>query len=401
MVLDHPFPPDTRVENEALSLLEAGFDVTVLAVAPDTRPAEDGHRGIRVVRARIPAALRNKMRGLVTTLPLFDGYLARLIPRVHRKKPADALHLHDLYLFGGGLRAGRRLGIPVVGDLHENWVEALKSYAWSTTFPGKYLVNIERWARYERAWVNAVDRLVVVIEEAAARNQALGVPPDRIVVVPNTIKREAFDRYEVDEALVARLRSESSLTITYTGTYDRHRGLDTVIDALPRVLEQIPDARFVIVGKGRITPELEAHARQRGVRDHVRFEGWQPQARLKSYILGSDLCVIPHRRTGHTDATIPHKLFHYMYLERPVIVSDCPPLRRIVEDAAAGRVFPAEDAGALARAILELAADPAARRVLGAQGRQAVVERYNWDTTVRGLVAMYRDLARAAAPRKT
>ena len=119
MVLDHAFPPDIRVENEALSLIEAGFEVGLLAVAPDDRPTRDTHRGIRLFRDRLHKEVRNKMRGLAGTVPILTWYLDRQIRRVYQEYRFDALHMHDLYLFGGGLRAGRRLGVPVVGDLHE------------------------------------------------------------------------------------------------------------------------------------------------------------------------------------------------------------------------------------------------------------------------------------------
>lgn len=398
MVLDHPFPPDARVENEAVSLVEAGFEVTVLSVGPDERPATETYRGIRVVRHRISEGWRNKMRGLAGTVPLLRAFLKRVLVRQHAARPFDALHMHDLYLFGGGLAAGTVLKVPVVGDLHENWVEALKNYRWSTTFPGNLVVSIPRWERIEHRWVNAVDRLVVVIEEAAERNEALGVPPERITVVPNTINRAAFDGFEEDVELMERVRSP--LTITYTGGIDDHRGLHAVIDAFPAVRDVHPEARLVIVGEGRIRPELEQRAAALGLGACVWFEGWQPQRRLKSYILASDLCLVPHLKTAHTDATIPHKLFHYMYLERPVAVSNCRPLERIVRETGAGAVFEAGRADVLAETLLALAADPEEARAMGVRGRRAVLDRYHWEATVQDLIAMYRELAagRRAAP---
>ncbi len=196
MVLDHPYPPDVRVENEARSLIDAGFEVSLLALAPDDRTERDTHDGTTIHRAKLPAKARNVMRGLVSTLPLMDYYLAREIRRVYEQHPFDALHMHDLYLVGAGLRAGRALGVPVVADLHENWVEALKHYAWSNRYPGKLVVNIPRWERTEQRWVHAADRLVVVIEEAEDRYAAMGVPRDRIAVVPNTVKLDAFRGFE-------------------------------------------------------------------------------------------------------------------------------------------------------------------------------------------------------------
>ena len=390
MVLDHAFPPDVRVENEAVSLIEAGFEVGLLAIGPDERPEREIYRGIRLFRDRLSEQVRNKLRGLAGTMPLLSWYLNRRVQQIYQEFPFDALHIHDLYLFGGGLRAGRKLGVPVVGDLHENWVEALKHYAWSTRFPGKLMVSIPRWERVERRWVNAVDRVIVVIEEARERNLELGVDPEKLIVVPNTIKRAEFESYPVEPELVEAIRSD--LTITYTGGFDVHRGLVSVLDAMPLVLKQVPGARLVLVGDGRIRGELEAQATRLGIAEQVRFEGWQPQARLKSYILGSDVCLVPHLKTVHTDATIPHKLFHYMYLERPVVVSNCRPLERIVHEVNAGLVYPAGEAAPLAQAILTLATDPDLAQSMAQRGRAAVLERYHWEATAQDLVQMYEGL---------
>ncbi len=394
MVLDHAYPPDVRVENEARSLVEAGFDVSLLALAPDDRPDVENHQGTTVYRAKLPKKVRNVMRGLVSTVPAMDFYLAWRIQQRYTQQPFDAIHAHDLYLVGTALRAGRKLGLPVVADLHENWVEGIKHYAWSSRYPGKLVVNIPRWERTERRWIHAADQLVVVIEEAADRYAEMGVPRERITVVPNTIKLETFRGFEMEEGLVEDLRSP--LTLVYTGGIDAHRGLETVVDAMPAILREEPSALLVIVGDGRTREELVARATGLGLGGRVRFEGWQPQARLKSYIAAADICLVPHLKTVHTDATIPHKLFHYMFMSRPVIVTNCRPLERIVTVEQSGLVVPSGDAASLAAAALRLGADPEGCAAMGERGRRAVLERYHWEATAAGLVDLYRDLAHSA-----
>ena len=390
MVLDHAFPPDARVENEAVSLINAGYEVFVLAIGPDARPTTETYRGIHIVRDKVSGWFRDKMRGLAGTVPILTWYLARRIIAFATERPIEVLHMHDLYLFGGGLRAGEKLGIRVVGDLHENWVEALKHYAWSTNYPGKLVISIPRWERLEKRWVNAVDRCVVVIEEAEERNITLGVSPEKITVVPNTIKHDDFDSYDVDHHLIERIRSD--LTITYTGGFDVHRGLVSLIEAMPIILAERPEARLVLVGDGRIRSDLESLVRRKNLASQVWFEGWQAQPLIKSYISGSDICLVPHLKTVHTDATIPHKLFHYMYLEKPVVVSDCRPLRRIVHETNAGLVFRAGDAASLAANVLELASRPDRMHEMGMNGHRAIVQKYNWTNTVQGLIQMYAGL---------
>ena len=389
MVLDHSFPTDIRVENEARSLIEAGFDVGLLAIGPDPRPARDEHKGIQVFRDRIPGSLRNKMRGLAGTVPVYTHYLSREISRVRRHFPFDALHVHDLYLFGGGLRAAQRLNVPIVGDLHENWVEALRGYEWSNRFPARALISFKRWERLERKWTRSVDRLIVVVEEAAERNQLNGVDSHRIVIVPNTLAIGEFESLD-DEPIGYRDPDETA--ILYAGGIDRHRGLETVVDAMPELLRSHPSVRLHLVGDGRTRSRLEDRAGRLGLGERVVFHGWQSLNRVRGYIDRSDICLVPHLRTAHTDATIPHKLFQYMYCRRPVIVSDCRPLERIVREVECGEVFRAGDSTSFAEAAGRLLQARDSWPAIGKRGRDAVTEKYNWAHTVSPLVDAYTEI---------
>ncbi|MEX0928961.1 MAG: glycosyltransferase family 4 protein [Balneolales bacterium] len=390
MVLDLNFPTDTRVENEALSLIEAGFSVSVLTIAPDTRPPVETYRGITIYRAGISRTVRDKMRGLAGTVPLYSWYLRNKILSLYKQVRFDVLHMHDLYMVEGGLWAKEKLNIPVVADLHENYVHALKHYAWSSRFPARYLISIPRWERLEKKWVNQADRVIVVIEEAAERNRKLGVPAGNLTVVPNTINLPAFESYPVDPVIPERYKKH--YVLVYTGVFDVHRGLASVLEGLPRIIKAKPETKLLLIGDGRIRPELEARVRDMDLSAHVSFEGWQPQERLKGYIAAADICLIPHLKTEHTDATIPHKLFHYMYMEKPVLASNCEPLKRIIEQEDAGLIYPAGDSDAFAAAVLEMAGSPDTYRQKGIKGAQAVHTSYNWEATSKNLIGMYRQL---------
>jgi glycosyltransferase involved in cell wall biosynthesis len=101
--------------------------------------------------------------------------------------------------------------------------------------------------------------------------------------------------------------------------------------------------------------------------------------------------LVPHRSNEHTENTVPHKLFQYMMVGLPVLVSSCRPLARYVDLAGGGLVFKADDPQDFARQALALAADPALREKLGTQGRKATLEGVlNWSETGRHLAEGYR-----------
>ena len=193
----------------------------------------------------------------------------------------------------------------------------------------------------------------------------------------------------MDENILHRHRSD--FTLVYTGGINLHRGLDFLLDAMPLVLQHCR-ARLVIVGEGRIRPELEVQAKALGIVDHVIFEGWRPQPEIKSYILASDVCLVPMVKSQHTDMALPHKLFHYMYLKRAIIATNCTPMQRIIEENDCGLIVPYKDQKALASSMVELYKNPLRRKEMGQNGHRAVLERYRWDISVRSLTEMYRKM---------
>lgn len=390
MVLDHAFPPDLRVENEAATLVAAGFEVAIYAVGEDDGPTTEDRFGVRIFRFRLPDRVRNKLRGLAGTIPAIEWVLGKGIRRIYSMWPFDALHAHDLYLFGTCLRAGRRLGVRVVGDMHENWVHALSVYHWSTHYPGRALINLAKWDRLETEWSHQVDCLILVIDEMKERMRLKGIDPGKMIVVPNTIQRDHFDQMLGQKTVPTG--DPGALRLIYTGGMDRHRGLSTIIAAMPELLKSVPNVSLTLVGDGAIRDDLERLSVHLGVSEAVSFEGQQPQDRIPDYIRAADIGLIPHLKSVHTDNTIPHKLFHYMHMGLPVVASDCAPLRRIVEGEEAGVIYPSGDAAALAEAVIALAADEKARNRMGESGKRAVAERYNWQATAEILVSTYARL---------
>lgn len=389
MILDGAFPTDVRVENEAKSLVQAGFDVVLLILAPDSRRKMETYQGYTIIRRHTHRKIRNWMRGLAGTVPILSWYIAWHIHRISRKWRFHAIHAHDLYMCGGAFLAGKRLGIPVVADLHEVWVSVLQQYAWSTRFPGKMFISIPRWEKLEKKWGQAAEKVIVVTEEMKGRYISLGCSEEDIAVVSNTINTHAFDSYPVEESILQAHRSE--FTMVYTGTINPHRGLAFLIDTMPLVLLHC-NAHLVIVGEGRIRSELQKQAELLGVADHIIFQGWRPQEEIKSYIMASDLCLIPLVKCEQTDKAAAHKLFHYMYLKRPVIATNCTYMQQVVQQAECGLIVPYGDIQTFSTSILELYRDPVRRRQMGENGHRAVTERYNWEKSSRLLINMYRDM---------
>ena len=128
--------------------------------------------------------------------------------------------------------------------------------------------------------------------------------------------------------------------------------------------------------------------------DCVELIEWVPFDKVNSYIAASRACLVPFESLRHTQASAPHKLFQYMLMEKPVVVSSCASLERIINETGAGLVFRAGDPADLARCLIQLFEDKdgLAER-LARNGRKAALSGpYSWKTDARRLVEAYRSL---------
>ncbi len=393
MVLDLPFPPDMRVENEALSLVAAGHEVFLLSFSFDLKQAEsENYKGIRVERVFIVQKWKKRGRALINTiLDWYSGFMSRKIRQFVRKNSIEILHAHDLYMLKAVFRANRFTRLPVVADLHENYVEALKSYTFANRFPGNILISIKRWAKSEIRWTQQTDQIITVIEEAVPRYISLGLSGQKITVVPNYVNLDEFTDPEDLSSIPDHLKK--GFPVLYIGSFDIHRGLESMVGAVPKIIRHIPDFKLILVGDGPNKSSLQKMAAELGVTDYIFFEGFQPPSVLPVYIKSAKIGLIPHLKNVHTDHTIPHKLFHYMLFELPVLASDCNPLQRIVEATGAGLIFRHAEADHISERIIELYKDPEMRVQMGKSGREAVLAKYNWQLAGEKLIQLYQKLS--------
>ncbi|MDJ0840992.1 MAG: glycosyltransferase family 4 protein [Acidobacteriota bacterium] len=379
------FPPDIRVEKEAVALLSGGHEVTVVCDSRKRPPGEDNWEDVRIIR--LPMSTPHyKMQALITLISFAHPFWARNLDKVLAREDFDVLHVHDLPMAGPALALGRKHKLPVVMDLHENWPAALRYYR-----PWRSRLSPLNWDAYELRCAREADQVLVVVDEARDRLVERGLPGDKITVIENTPNVARFTSFELDRDLIDSYKDK--FVLSYIGGFGgTHRGLETVVRGMPRILKKVENAHLLLVGQGKIKPRLEAMIAERGIGDAVTFLDWQPFEKVPSFVKLSDVCLVPHHSNPHTEATSPHKLFQYMLMERPVLVSSCKPLARVVENTGAGLIFKAGDADDFAEKVIQLD-DIDLKESLGAAGLKAVTEHYNWDSTGKILLKVYEQLA--------
>ncbi len=386
MFLDTAFPPDSRVENEAISLIRAGNEVHLFSLDYEQRPAFEVHNGINVHRYRADK-LTFKLSALAYTFPFFHQRIKSSIKIFIKDIEPDVLHVHDMVIAKAvmDINKGRR---PLVLDLHENRPEIMRHYKHVNEGLGKWLINPNRWAKAQERLIKRADKLILVTEEAkqVVVHQHLKDPED-IVVVPNTILPEVYLQYSINQPILEKFKSYYN--IVYLGDTSLRRGTDTAIQAIALLKEKIPNIKLILVGDSSVDKELMNLAKSLNVYENVSFEGWQDVSLFPTYVKASAVCISPLKRNPHHDTTFANKLFQYMAMGKPVVVSDSTTQANVVQQEACGLIHEANNATDLAEKILKIHNNSKLAAKFGTNGKLAVEHRWNWNITSLKLIQLY------------
>jgi glycosyltransferase involved in cell wall biosynthesis len=283
----------------------------------------------------------------------------------------------------------KKYGVRLVADLHENY-PALMQMMKGRNNPKRGLAQRKRWESIEADCTARAHQVLVVTEEAKERLVAKGVPADKILVVENTVDANKFEAAPIDPEVVRKFKA--NFLLCYVGHLnDNHRGIQTVINAMAILRDELPEIHFVGAGAIRepYRKQLEELIEKSDLTDRVHFTGWLDETEFASYIEASDICLCPHIVNDHTNATFPNKVYLYHLFKKPIIVSNAVPLQRYVDSTQGGLVFESDNADMLANRIRELYYQPNLRKELAMSGHHAVTQHYNWNITARELVATY------------
>jgi glycosyltransferase involved in cell wall biosynthesis len=181
--------------------------------------------------------------------------------------------------------------------------------------------------------------------------------------------------------------------VLYSGTFEEYQGLPDLIDAIPLVLAQAPSARFVFVGAQAADdlPDRAAGLIGAGV---LRVVDRQPRDEMGSFLAMADVLVSPRAYGGN----LPLKIFDYLAAGRPIVATDIPTHRSVLDEDRAVLVAP--EAAELARGILTLLADPAKAGRLAAAGRSYARTHLGWDGFVRSVATLYHEVEQHARARR-
>jgi len=376
MLLHKTVVYDSRVRREASTLAQAGYDVTVLELAPVSRQERtlDGFSR----RSAMPSAWVKRLLPFHAYRAVF---LLSFLAGVVRLRP-DVIHAHDAAMLLPGLVGARITGARLVYDSHEL----------ATSVPYR-----------ERAWawfVGAIERLAVpraalvitVSDGIAERLRERYGLPGTPVVVRNVSALVEGERSPDVPGLRERLGlSPRTPLVLHQGAAAPMRGCATLV----RAVAALDDAHLVFLGDDDVrgfNGELAQLARELGAGDRVHFVASQPLEQLLALTREADVGVTLLEDTCvNHQLALPNKLFEYIAAGVPVVASDLPEMGRLVRERHIGWTADPSDPEAVAGA-LRVALAAGHLEALQVRLREAEAE-LRWPVERRRLLDAYAQLA--------
>jgi L-malate glycosyltransferase len=230
-----------------------------------------------------------------------------------------------------------------------------------------------------------VDRFVAASEAIRQMLVADGVPRDRTVTVHEGIDVDhvaAAPPVNVHEAFFL---PHGAPVVGNVAALVPHKGHRYLVDAAHLVVQEVPDARFVILGEGELREHLEKQVREHHLEKHVLLPGFRTD--VLGCIKGFDLFVMSSVTEG-----LGTSLLDAMACGRPIVATTAGGIPEVVEDGVNGSLVPPRDAAALANAIVRALKNEAVRARMGAAGLARVSERFTVERMIEQTAGVYSRL---------
>lgn len=367
-----------RVVMMISGLAMAGTERNIVSVAPFIR---DEGVDIRLasLNTRRDSALAEEFAQ--TGIERFDLGAKRMVDpaawkrftTMLRDEQIDLIHAEDQDTIVYAALAHRRLGIPTVMTRHV-------LYEPSDTI--KESVRARMVLLAAKLGFNKV----VAVSEAAGQEFArkAGLPEDKIVTIYNGLP---VDRFKIDEpksTLRARLGwDEAAPTVIMIAALRRGKGHEVLFTAVPKILESVPKARFMIVGDGEIADQIKAQAAPLG--EAVVFLGQRSD--IPEPLAASDVLTLPSWAEA-----LPTVLIEAGAASLPVVATDVGGAKEITIDGETGYIIPPGDSEMLAERLIAVLQDTTLGQKMGKAARERVVSTFSLKKQAEETVALYREV---------
>ena len=373
------------------SLKKQGNEVVVLAPQTEGQEAFDKTCPLEIVRTDFQViALKKDISGLRHEAHCLRSSL-RLMRRIIKERKIDSiLCFHwrifgpiglliskfsrvKFFLVGHGLELAPYRDRPVKG---QPWNIALSNLLHNAVLKAEFFVRGANFRGAKAVFVPSEFTKKMILD--------LGVKDERIFVTNCGVDIQKFNPDRGCNGVRSGYGIEGKKVILSLGRLIRRKGVDMALQAMPRVLESVEDAVYLIVGQGEYERQLRRIAAKQKLNGQVIFAGYVPDYRIPDFYNACDLFLMPARECPGGDV----EGFGIVFLEanacgKPVIGGRSGGVTEAVVDETSGLLVDPRSKDELSGAIIRLLTDKNLSKELGSRGRQRVVDNFTWDAVAR------------------
>ena len=391
LILSWEYPPliegglARHVRKLSENLAALGVDTHVLTRGREESPPEELREGVVLHRVREPKR-PGELTEFITWVEHMNTDMLAAGVELGDSFDFDLVHGHDWLVAAAGDHLAKRFQTPLTVTIHAT--EYGRHQGWVDKHPQSHIHGIERWM------ANRAEQVIAC--SAYMRDHisdVYGIEEERIAVIPNGI--DPSDLQPADEPEMRRLRGEFAAPgeklVLLVGRLVYEKGFQIALEAMPRVIRELGDVRFLVAGSGTHERELQEQAVSLGLDAHGTFLGWIGDDVLHTLYRIADLTVVPSL----------YEPFGLVALEAmasgcPCLVADTGGLREVVPHEEVGLRFRARDPESLAQLAIRLLADDDLGRRLVSEAH-GHVRSFDWADVAEQTLAVYERLTARVA----
>ena len=343
-------------------LIKDGHDVTVVTYQEGDLPNFENDKGVKVYR--VPNFEINPNNFIDWIMQLNFNLVAKTTEIINEQGKFDVIHAHDWLVAYAAKTLKHSFDIPLVSTIHAT--EAGRN--------GGIHDEVQRYIN-DTEWLLTYESTEVIVNSNFMKGdiqRLFGLPFEKINVIPNGLNLTAFSGLERDYSFRRQYAADNEKIILTMGRMVYEKGIQHLVAAMPKILDNYHDAKLVIVGKGGMIDDLRAQVHSLGIDQKVYFAGFINSRKAPIYQC-ADIAVFPST----------YEPFGIVALEAmlagvPTVVSDVGGLGEIVQHGVNGMKSYAGNPNSIADSILTLLYNPELCANVTKKAKQEVKDNYSW-----------------------
>ncbi len=202
------------------------------------------------------------------------------------------------------------------------------------------------------------------------------IDDEKISIVPNGVDITFF-----------KSKNKDSKKIVFSGVMYHHRGLDILLDAAPKIIEKISDAKIVLLGDGPEMEKLKKLVHEKKLDSNIEFEGWVNRNEIPNYLSDASIGIGPLKQTTVTENALPIKVLEYMASSLPIIAKKGTLPDDVLLNNENGYFI--ENSSELAERIVELLKHPELVEMMGKNSLN-MVQKFSWEKIVKSIIDIFK-----------